>query len=54
MKSLIILNVMISFKRDSEILKICADTKKIRKNLKWKSNHSLKEITLKLLNKELY
>lgn len=42
------------FKRDSEILKICADTKKIRKNLKWKSNHSLKEIALKLLNKELY
>ena len=42
------------FKRDSEIMKICADTKKIRNNLKWKSNHSLKEIALKLLNKELY
>ena len=42
------------FKRYSEILKICADAKKIRKNLKWKSNHSLKEIALKLLNKELY
>ena len=41
-------------KRENEIIKNCADPKKIRKKLKWKSNFSLKQIALKLINDELY
>ena len=42
------------FIRKNEIKKICADTKKIKKNLNWKSHYSLTDIARKLLNKELY
>lgn len=42
------------FKRKNEIKKICADVKKIKKELNWKTNHTLKDIAQKLVYKELY
>ena len=42
------------FKRKNEIKKICADVKKIKNELNWKTNYNLEDIAQKLVNKELY
>lgn len=41
-------------KRKNEIKKICADVKKIKKDLNWKTMYNLEDIAHKLVNKDLY
>ena len=42
------------FKRPNEIMKICSDNSKIKREFNWKPKHNLKKIALKLINKELF
>ena len=41
------------FMRPNEIIKICSDNSKAKKEFNWKPRHSLETIALKLLKGEL-
>ena len=42
------------FKRPNEIMKICSDNSKIKREFNWKPKYNLRKIALKLINKELF
>ena len=52
--SLKMLKESTKLKRSDEIMKICSDNSKIKRKFNWTSKHNLREISSKLLNKELY
>ena len=42
-----------NYREKTKFPKICADTRKIKKEFNWKTNHSINDIVKKLLNNEL-